>query len=200
MSSLSEGPAGLARCAREDGLRARQGLAARLRSASAHLVTLDPRADGLLVPSKLYAAMASGRPVIVVASDRNELALELERGGFGVRIEPGDVDGFVSAVKRLARDRALADETGKRARAAFLERHRGSVCMQRFHHILRGPSVGVSGGGGHKIARVYTHTIRRLVRRRSHRGRRQDAQVVLHAQSVLGRPPTEWPPVGDRKM
>ena len=134
---------------RLQSLSSREHLAARLRSASAHLVTLDPRADGLLVPSKLYAAMASGRPVIVVASDRNELALELERGGFGVRIEPGDVDAFVSAVKRLARDRALADEAGRRAKAAFLERHRGSVCMQRFHHILRGLSVGVSGGGGH---------------------------------------------------
>lgn len=105
-------------------------------SASAQLVTLDPRADGLLVPSKMFGAMASGRPVVLVASARNELARELEEGNFGFRIEPGDVDGLVGAVRRLVDDRDLAWEMGQRAHAAFLRRHELSVCAEAFTEVL----------------------------------------------------------------
>ena len=49
--------------------------------------------------------------------------------------------GFVFALKRLAGDRALADELGKRARAAFLERHRAPICMKRLHQALSAGSA-----------------------------------------------------------
>lgn len=112
-------------------------------SASAQLVTLDPRADGLLVPSKMFGAMASGRPVVLVASARNELARELEEGkpacrqaGFGFRIEPGDVDGFVGAVRTLVDDPDLGRKMGQRAHVAFLHRHELSVCAEAFAEVL----------------------------------------------------------------
>lgn len=112
-------------------------------SASAQLVTLDPRADGLLVPSKMFGAMASGRPLVLVASARNELAQELEGGGFGFRVEPGDAEGLVSAIRKLAGDRKLAREMGRKARAAFLRRYELSVCTEAFADVLaelaRGP-------------------------------------------------------------
>ena len=108
----------------------RDELASLFASASAQLITLDPRADGLLVPSKMFGAMASGRPVVLVASARNELARELDRGAFGFRVEPGDVRGFVDAVRTLASGPGLAREMGERARAAFLERYESSVCTQ----------------------------------------------------------------------
>ena len=115
----------------------RERVAEHLSGASAHLVTLEAAADGLLIPCKIYGAMASGRPVVLVASGRNELAAELDGGGFGFRVEPGDVDGFVRAVRRLVRDPELASEMGARAREAFLERYEASACMRDFHEAAR---------------------------------------------------------------
>ena len=49
-------------------------LAESLRASDVHLVTLLKRLEGLMVPSKFYAIVAAGRPVLFVGDQDGEIA------------------------------------------------------------------------------------------------------------------------------
>lgn len=86
-----------------------------LASADIVLVPLKMYIPGA-VPSKLYEAMASGRPVITVAT--GEPADIVEQHNTGIAVAPGDITSLVEAVKRLAVDADLRAELGLRGRSA----------------------------------------------------------------------------------
>ncbi len=96
--------------------------AAALSAADALLVPLAPNSVfDMFVPSKLFDAMAAGRPVIL-SVDGAARAI-LERAGAGVFVPPGDADGLAEAILRLRNDPAGRDEMGARGRAFVLEHY-----------------------------------------------------------------------------
>lgn len=75
------------------------------------------------VPSKLYEAMASGRPVVLVAE--GEAAEIVRRHQAGLVVKPGDIGGLAQAIRALAREPALRralGENGRRAAEQFFDR------------------------------------------------------------------------------
>lgn len=74
------------------------------------LVTHIPGAT----PSKLYEAMASGRPVVLVAE--GEPASVVREGEAGLVIPPGDTAGLAAALRTLSRDPALRKRLGANGR------------------------------------------------------------------------------------
>lgn len=88
-----------------------------LRSCDALLVPLrdHPLLDDF-IPSKLYDAMAVGRPVLVAA--RGEAAALTTRCDAGIVIGPEDGAGLAAAVQRLVDDPALARRLGQAGRRA----------------------------------------------------------------------------------
>ena len=67
---------------------------------------------GIVVPGKLYGAMASGRPTLFVGPDHCESADTVRQAECGLTLRLGDVDGLVEALTRLADDPELADADG----------------------------------------------------------------------------------------
>ena len=98
----------------------RERLAESLSAGDVHVVTMDARTLGLLEPSKLYGVMAAGRPVLFIGPATSEAARTVVREGVGEVVANGDVDGAVSALKRLL---AAAGPLGERARQAFDQTH-----------------------------------------------------------------------------
>jgi glycosyltransferase involved in cell wall biosynthesis len=93
-----------------------------LASADILLVPLGMSIPGA-VPSKLYEAMASGRPVVLVAS--GEAAAIVREHNAGLVVEPGDVAGLAAALRRLRDDpvlRRALGENGRRAAVEFFDR------------------------------------------------------------------------------
>ena len=79
-------------------------LPALLAAADAHLVTLRPEFSGIVLPSKIYACIASRRPVLFVgppSSDVHGLCLAGAAAGY-LHVEPGDAAGFAAALEQLA--------------------------------------------------------------------------------------------------
>jgi glycosyltransferase involved in cell wall biosynthesis len=79
-------------------------LPALLAAADAHLITLRMGFAGLVLPSKIYACLSSGRPILFVgpkSSDVHLLCTEVGHPGYE-QVDPGDVDGFARALARLA--------------------------------------------------------------------------------------------------
>jgi hypothetical protein len=79
-------------------------LAGVLLSADAHLITLKDSFVGLVMPSKIYACLESGRPLLFVGSSDSDVDL-LARGEHGLpyfRVACGDVAAFAEALEALA--------------------------------------------------------------------------------------------------
>ncbi len=71
------------------------------------------------VPSKLYEAMASGRPVVLVAE--GEAARIVRDYEAGIVVAPGDVAGLVDALRTLSSNPELRHRLGANGRAAAVQ-------------------------------------------------------------------------------
>lgn len=72
-----------------------------MESGDVHIITLKDRAGGLVVPSRLYSALAVGRPVIFVGPAQSEVAKVIHDFGAGVVIPSGRVDMLAQAIKNF---------------------------------------------------------------------------------------------------
>jgi glycosyltransferase involved in cell wall biosynthesis len=96
--------------------QARTLLSYSLGSADAHWVSLDPRLEGLIVPSKFYGVAAAGKPVVVIGARNGELAQLVQRHDCGIAIAPGDSDALTATLRRLSDAPQQVSEMGMRAR------------------------------------------------------------------------------------
>jgi len=112
-----------------------------------HVVTQTTCTLGLLEPSKVYAAMAVGRPVLFVGPAQGEAARTVERERFGEVVVPGDVAGATAAVERLLVDA----DAGPRARAAFERAYDRRARTRELSELLE--STAFSGGADPDLAR-----------------------------------------------
>jgi len=71
-----------------------------------HVVSLDERLEGLIVPSKFVGIIAVGRPVLFLGAADGELGGCIARSGCGVVAATDDVAAIATAVERLAGDSA----------------------------------------------------------------------------------------------
>lgn len=81
-----------------------------------HLVTMGDAMTGVIHPSKVYAAMAAGRPILYLGPRESHVADILACAPIGWSIAHGDVDGAEAALRRIG---ALSfDELDARGAAA----------------------------------------------------------------------------------
>jgi glycosyltransferase involved in cell wall biosynthesis len=111
----------------------RETMPAVLASADIALVPLRTHLPGA-VPSKLYEAMASGVPVVLVAD--GEPAGILAAAGAGIAAAPGDVPAIAAAIDRLADDAAERRRLGAAGREAAVARHDRRAACDRFIDAL----------------------------------------------------------------
>jgi colanic acid biosynthesis glycosyl transferase WcaI len=83
--------------------------------ADLHLLPQRADAEDLVLPSKLSAMMASGRPVIATASPDSEVGKAVRQGG--VICPPGDGRAFAAAIRELLRDSGRRQALGDAGRA-----------------------------------------------------------------------------------
>ena len=72
-----------------------------LAAADVHVVSLGEHMAGIVHPSKVYAAMAAGRPVFYLGPPSSHVSDLLERHDIGWRVEHGDMDGAVRALRAI---------------------------------------------------------------------------------------------------
>ena len=87
------------------------------------------------MPSKLTGMLASGRPIVAMASRGTPTERAVE--GRGLIAEPGDLDGFVEAITELASDKERRNELGRRAREYAVESLGRDKIMEEFEVELR---------------------------------------------------------------
>ncbi|MBL8764625.1 MAG: glycosyltransferase family 4 protein [Phycisphaerae bacterium] len=84
-----------------------------LSAADVHLVTVGDAIVGIVHPSKVYGAMAVGRPILLLGPRPCHVTDLLDGHAVGWRIAHGDVDGAVRVIREiLAADPATLDAMG----------------------------------------------------------------------------------------
>jgi len=89
-----------------------------LSAADVHLVTVGEAVVGVVHPSKVYGALAVGRPVLLVGPRESHVGELIARHDVGWQVAHGDVDGAERVLRQIARmPQERLDAMGARARA-----------------------------------------------------------------------------------
>jgi glycosyltransferase involved in cell wall biosynthesis len=114
-------------------------LGGRLAAADLHMVSLRPEWAGVVVPSKFFASLAMGRPVVYAGPARSEIARWVRELDVGFPVGEG-VSDLQQAVDRLHQFAASpADLMGwqEKARQAYARHFSRQVINDRWDALLR---------------------------------------------------------------
>jgi glycosyltransferase involved in cell wall biosynthesis len=112
-------------------------LATSLSAADVHLVILQPQICQLLMPSKLYGALASGTPVVAITSDASELAEIVREHDLGQVVSDGTARGLADAIASMADQPEGLPAQGARARQYAVENCTRRSSVQRMRTLLQ---------------------------------------------------------------
>jgi len=119
----------------------RERLAESLSAADLHLVTMRPELEGLVVPSKLYGALAAGRPALFLGPRDSEAARVVEAHDCGTVLPDPSGTALADAIRGWHAAPARWRAAAERARAAVADARADAV--ERFDALLR--AVGEEG-------------------------------------------------------
>lgn len=114
-----------------------------LTACDASLVGIVPEMEGICVSSKLYSALAAGRPILAVVGAEDEVARVVREYECGAYIPPGDAKKAADTLADWADDPELTNSLGEQARSTFEDRYTESHAVQAyaelFHTMHRAP-------------------------------------------------------------
>jgi glycosyltransferase involved in cell wall biosynthesis len=114
----------------------RDTLAQSLGVSDAHWVSLNPKLEGLIVPSKFYGIAAAGRPIVMIGDPDGELGRLVAARRCGFVVKPGDADALVAALLRLADEPDTLAQMGAAARHLLEARFSRAQALQRWRALL----------------------------------------------------------------
>ena len=114
----------------------KEQLAESLSAADVHLVPLAEGLPQCLMPSKLYAALASGTPVVAMAPEDCELAQLVQQHGVGIVVPPADHVQLATTLSWLAADAHHRASMGAAARRLAVGQFDRSCATAAFGQLL----------------------------------------------------------------
>jgi colanic acid biosynthesis glycosyl transferase WcaI len=127
---------GLARSFRFIPYQEQKMLSHSLAVADAHWLSLNPKLEGLIVPSKFYGIAAVGKPIIVIGNKDGEIARLVQQHGCGIVVAPGDAEALVEVLRLLSSAPETISEMGRRARAMLDGHFTRQQALQRWSGLL----------------------------------------------------------------
>ncbi len=100
------------------------------------LVSLEAGLENLVAPSKLYPALAAGRPIAAICPKDSYLRELIADGGFGISIDNGDSDGLANFIRKLKSDRQLAEKMGNASREYLQSNFTPEIIAKQYINVL----------------------------------------------------------------
>ncbi|MDB9375015.1 glycosyltransferase family 4 protein [Nodularia sphaerocarpa] len=108
-----------------------------LTSGDLSLVSINSASESLVLPSKLYSALASGRPLAVVCSPYSSLRQIIAEAECGAAFDYGDGHGLAEFIRLLQRNQQLGEQMGNAA-CQYLQSHfTPKIIAQQYLDVLR---------------------------------------------------------------
>jgi colanic acid biosynthesis glycosyl transferase WcaI len=109
----------------------RERLRDTLSAGDMHLISLDPKVQGFIVPSKMAGILAVGRPVVFLGNDQNCVAAAILQERCGYVIPEGEAGTLVKIIQGLIADPEHCRRLGDRARALFKREYDRAVVVPK---------------------------------------------------------------------
>lgn len=101
------------------------------------LVSVDAGMENLVAPSKLYPALATGRPVAVICPKHSYLRQLIVDANCGDTFENADCYKLAEFIRTLSRDQRLAERMGNSARQYLQSYFTPKVISRQYFEVLR---------------------------------------------------------------
>lgn len=102
-----------------------------------HIISLWPKLEGLIVPSKFYGIAAAGRPALYIGDSDGEIPKILREEQCGYTINVGDAEGAAMYLRKLSSDRDAAYRMGLNSRSVFERRFDRKLSLALWREILQ---------------------------------------------------------------
>jgi len=112
-------------------------LSASLGACHLGLITMNSACVGTVVPSKAYAFLAAGRPLLFIGL-KTAMTARLTDQGCGWQFEPGDVNGILELMERLRANPELIQRAAARCRELFKARYDAPQGSARVAELIAG--------------------------------------------------------------
>ncbi len=101
------------------------------------LVSVEEGLESLVAPSKLYPALAAGRPIAVICPKTSYLPDLIADGKFGIAIDNGDSNALSEFILKLNSDRQIAAKMGQSAREYLQSNYTPEIIAKQYIHVLQ---------------------------------------------------------------
>jgi glycosyltransferase involved in cell wall biosynthesis len=113
-----------------------------MESGDVHIISLNEEAEGMMVPSKFYSALAANRPSIFIGPKHSEIAKIITDFDCGCAIEQGDKEALIKAIENYRNDEDIwfkHQEGASEAARRFVPEQSWQVWLQRMQSLMRQP-------------------------------------------------------------
>jgi len=101
-----------------------------------HWVTLEPKMEGFIVPSKFYGILAAARPIIFIGDENGELGQDIRRIGCGEIVSIGDADKLIGLITLYSERPDILTHLGNLGRKEFNRSYDFPIASQRFQRLF----------------------------------------------------------------
>jgi glycosyltransferase involved in cell wall biosynthesis len=115
----------------------KQNLPYSLTACDLSLVTISPGMEGLIAPSKLYGALAAGRPVAAICEQHSYLRTIVTEARCGEAFINGDVQGLAAFIKNLSLNSQLVKQMGQAGRQYLLNNFTPDLIAKQYSKLLQ---------------------------------------------------------------
>jgi glycosyltransferase involved in cell wall biosynthesis len=112
-----------------------------------HVISLQPDLEGLIVPSKFYGIIASGRPVLYIGDSEGEIPKILSANDCGQSTNIGDVSSAVKFIELLVSEPERTAEIGRHSRHLFDEKFKKQFSFELWVEVFSSLNVSRTHSG-----------------------------------------------------
>ena len=105
--------------------------------ADVSLVTLEKGFEGMVVPSKIYGILASGRPVIGIVGKDSEITDIINDAKCGKLVQIGDRRSLEDSIMEYYNNPGKNKEDGKRGRKYFEEYFDRQIATGKYARLIK---------------------------------------------------------------
>ena len=106
------------------------------------LVSVEEGLESLVAPSKLYPALAAGRPIAVICPKTSYLPELIADGKFGIAIDNGDSNALSEFILQLSSHPQIAEKMGQSAREYLQLNFTPEIIAKQYINVLHYPRNG----------------------------------------------------------
>jgi glycosyltransferase involved in cell wall biosynthesis len=117
--------------------QSRENLPFSLTACDVSIVSISEGMEGLVAPSKLYSALASGRPIVSICSDNSYLNNIFAQANCGATVRNGDSVGLAAYLEKLSQNPQLTSLLGESGRLYCLKNYAPEKISKDYLKLLQ---------------------------------------------------------------